>query len=100
MVRCGYARLSRVSPAEETMHILSLTWGILALLGMLVGILPLFGALNWLIIPFAGIGAAVSGVALSQSPAENKSMTVAGLVCCLVAMVVGAIRLVLGLGVL
>ena len=70
------------------------------MLGMLVGILPLFGALNWLIIPFAGIGAAVSGVALSQSPAENKSMTVAGLVCCLVAMVVGAIRLVLGLGVL
>jgi uncharacterized protein YqgC (DUF456 family) len=82
------------------MHILSLTWGIMALLGMLVGILPLFGALNWLIIPFAGIGAAVSGVALSRSPAENKSMTMAGLVCCLVAMVVGAIRLVLGLGVL
>lgn len=82
------------------MHIVSLTWGILALLGMLVAILPLFGALNWLIIPFAGIGAAVSGAALSQSPADKKSMTVAGLVCCLVAMVLGAIRLVLGLGVL
>lgn len=82
------------------MHIVSLTWGILALLGMVVGILPLFGALNWLIIPFAGIGAAVSGVALSQLPVDKQSITVAGLVCCLVAMVVGAIRLVLGLGVL
>jgi hypothetical protein len=82
------------------MHIVSLTWGIVALLVMLVGFMPLFGALNWLNIPFAGIGALVSGVALSKSPAKHKGMSIAGLVCCLVAMMLGAVRLVLGLGLL
>ncbi len=82
------------------MHIVSLVWGILAVLGMLVGFMPLFGALNWLNIPFAGIGAVVSGVVLSKSPVNNRAMIVTGLVCCVIAMMLGAIRLVLGLGVL
>lgn len=82
------------------MHIVSLVWGIVAVLGMLVGSMPLFGALNWLNIPFAGVGAIVSGVALSRSPANNRTMVITGLVCCVIAMMLGSVRLVLGLGVL
>lgn len=82
------------------MHSVTLSWGILAILGMLAGFMPPFGALNWLNIPFAGIGALVSGIALSQAQLGKKGFSIAGLVCCLVAMVFGAIRLVLGLGVL
>ena len=82
------------------MHIVSLVWGLFAMVGMLVGFMPLFGALNWLNIPFAGIGAMVSGIVLSKSPANNRAMAVAGLVCCVIAMMLGSIRLVLGLGVL
>ena len=44
------------------MQTVSLIWGILALVGMLVGFVPFYGALNWLLIPFAGIGAIVSAV--------------------------------------
>ena len=82
------------------MHIVSLLWGILAVLGMLVGFMPLFGALNWLNIPFAAVGAIVSGILLSKSPAPNRGMVITGLVCCVIAVMLGAIRLVLGLGVL
>lgn len=52
------------------MQDISLIWGILALVGMLAGFVPFYGALNWLVIPFAGIGAIVSAIALGTAPAE------------------------------
>ncbi len=81
------------------MPIASLTWGILAIAIMLIGFMPLFGALNWLNIPFAGAGAIFSVVSITRSP-EDRGKSISGLICCIVAMVLGAIRLVLGLGVL
>src|SRR5262249_22255616 len=51
----------RVSHEERTyMQVLSLIWGLLALLGMFIGIIPCLGALNWLNIPFAVAGLIVS----------------------------------------
>ena len=38
------------------MQVFSLLWGIVAIIGMLIGFVPLLGALNWLNIPFAGVG--------------------------------------------
>ena len=46
------------------MQVLSLLWGILAIVGMVVGFFPCLGSLNWLNIPFAGVGIIVSGIAL------------------------------------
>lgn len=80
------------------MQVVSLVWGILALIGMLVGFVPFFGALNWLLIPFAIIGAIVSAIAAGTSPAGNKGKSIAGLICCGIAMIFGLIRLVVGLG--
>jgi hypothetical protein len=82
------------------MQVLSLIWGIFAILGMLVGFMPLFGALNWLNIPFAGVGAIVSAIATGRSQVEPKGKSIAGLICCGIAVIFGLIRLVLGLGVL
>jgi len=81
------------------MQVLSLVWGILALIGMLVGFMPCLGALNWLNIPFAGIGIILCAVALASSPPSAKSPSIAGLVCCAVALILGIIRLLLGGGV-
>jgi len=78
------------------MQLLSLVWGILAIVGMIVGFIPCLGALNWLNIPFAAIG----GVAVGTAGNEPKGSAVAGLVLCVVAMLFGIIRLVLGGGVL
>lgn len=81
------------------MQVLSLVWGILAVIGMLAGFLPCFGALNWLNIPFAGIGAIFSAVALGTAKDPNKGASIAGLICCCIAALFGLVRLVIGGGV-
>ncbi len=80
------------------LSILSLIWGILAIIGMAVAIIPFLGALNYLNIPFAVFGLLFSVLALVLS--SNKEYAVAGCVLCGVAIFLGAIRLVLGFGVL
>jgi hypothetical protein len=80
------------------MQMLSLIWGILAFLGMGVGLLPCFGALNWLTIPFAGVGLIVSIVALVTGQSAKKGMSIAGIVLCGVAIVFGLVRLIVGGG--
>jgi len=81
------------------MQTLSLVWGILALMGMLVGFVPFFGPLNWLLIPFAGVGAIVSAIAAGTAdPDEGKGKSLTGLICCGLAAIFGLIRLVIGFG--
>ena len=82
------------------MSVLSMVWGILALIGMVIAFFPCLGSLNWLNIPFSVIGAVISIIALVTSKAEKNSGAVVGLVLCVVAVVVGLGRLVLGGGIL
>ena len=79
------------------LSILSLVWGVLAILGMAVGIIPCFGALNYLNIPFAVLGLLFSVLAIVVS--EKKELAIAGCICCAVAIFLGGIRLVLGFGI-
>ena len=82
------------------MQVLSLIWGILAIVGMIVAFFPCLGSLNWLNIPFSGIGIIISGIALGTAGDAPKGSSIAGLVCCVVAVFFGIIRLVMGGGVL
>ena len=79
------------------MQVFSLLWGIVAIIGMLIGFVPLLGALNWLNIPFAGVGIIFSAVGVSRG---SKRMGVSALICCTIALFFGLIRLVLGGGIL
>ena len=79
------------------LSILSLIWGILAIIGMAVAIIPFLGALNYLNIPFAIFGLLFSVLAIIVS--SKKEAAVAGCVLCGVAIFLGAIRLVLGFGI-
>ena len=79
------------------LSILSLIWGIFAIIGMAVAIIPFLGALNYLNIPFAVLGLLFSVFALLVS--SKKEFAVAGCVLCGVAIFLGAIRLVLGFGI-
>lgn len=81
------------------MQTLSLVWGVLAILGMVVGFIPCLGAINWLNIPFAGIGLIVSIAALATSKTRNNGPATAGVVCCGAAVIIGLIRLWLGGGI-
>lgn len=82
------------------MTILSLVWGILAILGLGVAFLPCLGSLNWINIPFAGIGLIISIIALVQAPPAKKGAPIAGTVLCAIAVLFGIIRLIAGGGVI
>ena len=80
------------------MQTLSLAWGILAIMGMLVAFFPCLGWLNWFNIPFSGIGIIISAIALAGKE-ENKGGSIAGIICCSISILIGIIRLILGAGV-
>ena len=71
-------------------NVISLIIGVVALLCAGVAFIPLLGALNWLIIPLALIGAGV-GVMSKSTTGRNLNLFV---------IVVGVVRLMLGGGIL
>lgn len=79
------------------LSIFSLVWGILAIIGMAVAIIPCFGSLNYLNIPFAVLGLLFSILAILLS--SKKELAIAGCLLCAVAIFIGAIRLVIGFGI-
>ena len=82
------------------MQVISLAWGILALVGFMVGLIPCLGSLNWLNIPFSAAGLIVSLLAFANGSPGNRMPSAIGIVLCLVGVVIGAKRLVLGGGIL
>jgi len=68
--------------------------------GMFIAFFPCFGSLNWLNIPFAIIGLIISAVALSKAPEASRGSAIAGLVLSCIAVLFGAVRLIMGGGIL
>lgn len=83
------------------LKIISLIWGILAVLGMILGFIPCLGAYNWINIPFAGVGLIVGIIAAVNSDEQSSNKAaISGIVMCAAAIIFGAIRLIIGGGVL
>ena len=82
------------------MGLISLVWGIFGLLWMLLALIPLLGWANWFVIPFAGMGALIAVIGIATTSREHRGRAKAGLLLNLAVMVVGAIRLSLGGGLL
>lgn len=80
------------------MGLVSLLWGIVALLWMLLALIPLLGWGNWFVIPFGGIGALIAVFGIATTAREHRGRAKAGLLLNCVVMVVAAIRLSLGGG--
>lgn len=72
------------------MQALSLAWGILALGGMLVGLIPCFGWLNWFNIPFALAGFIFSVVVHLAGRGPNRQSSLVAIVLCVLAILVGS----------
>jgi hypothetical protein len=81
-------------------QILSLVWGILAILGLGIAFIPCFGALNWLNIPFAIVGLVISILATTKAPAGQNGAAIAGIVLNALAVMFGVVRLIAGGGIL
>ena len=79
------------------LSLFSLVWGVLAILGMAVGIIPFLGSLNYLNIPFAVFGLLFSILVIVLS--SKRELAVAGCLLCAAAIFIGSIRLVLGFGI-
>jgi hypothetical protein len=71
--------------------------GLLSILGMAIGFIPLLGWFNWLNIPFAIIGLALGIVSIARF---KNSYGLAGLIMCGLAIIVGVFRLAIGGGIL
>jgi hypothetical protein len=85
---------------EVNMSVLSLIWGILAIIGFMVAFLPCLGSLNWLNVPFSAAGLIFSIIALSKEPPHARGGATAGLILCAIAVIIGIARLWLGGGIL
>lgn len=82
------------------MGLISLLWGIVALLWMLLALIPLVGWANWLLIPFAAVGAILAALGIAFTRSSHNGRAKAGLLLNGIAIVVGAIRLAMGGGLL
>lgn len=80
------------------MGVISLVWGIVALLWMLLAFIPLLGWGNWFMIPFAAIGAIIAAIGMLFTRAQNRGRARTGLILNGIAIVVGVVRLGLGGG--
>lgn len=83
------------------MSVVALIWGILAFVGLLFGLLPCLGWMNWMNVPFAGLGLVFAAIVWSREsrPGGAPGMAVAGFLLSAVAVAFGLFRLWLGGGV-
>ena len=82
------------------MGLISLLWGIFAMIFMVFALIPLLGAANWLLIPFAAVGAVIAAIGIAITRSEKRGRAKAGLVLNGIVILVGIVRLSLGGGVI
>jgi len=82
------------------MGLISLIWGIFAMLWMILALIPLLGWGNWCLIPFAAVGAIIAAIGIALTSREKRGRAKTGLVLNGIVIVVGIIRLALGGGVI
>ncbi len=80
------------------MGVISIIWGIVALLWMVLSLIPLLGWGNWLMIPFAAVGAIIAAIGILFTRSENRGRAKTGLWLNLIAILVGVVRLSIGGG--
>ena len=82
------------------MGLISVIWGIVALLWMLLAFIPLLGWGNWFMIPFAVVGAIIGAIGYALTSPQNRGRAKAGIVLNIAAAAIGAVRLSMGGGIL
>ncbi len=80
------------------MGLISLLWGIVALVWMVLALLPIVGITNWLLIPFAAVGAIMAAIGVLFTRAGNRGRAKTGLVLNGIVIIVAIWRLGLGGG--
>lgn len=82
------------------MGLISLLWGIVAMVWMIFALVPVIGITNWLLIPFAAIGAIIAAIGVLFTRETRRGRAKAGLLLNAVVIVVAVVRLGIGGGLL
>ena len=82
------------------MGLISLLWGILAMVWMVIALIPVIGLSNYLLIPFAAIGAIIAAIGIAVTRPESRGRAKAGLIINAIVIIVAIWRLGLGGGVI
>ena len=75
------------------MGLVSVLWGIIAMIWMVFALIPVIGITNWLLIPFAAVGAIVAAIGIAVTSPEKRGRAKAGLVLNGIVIVVAVLRL-------
>jgi hypothetical protein len=82
------------------MGLVSLLWGIVAMAWMVLALIPVIGITNWLLIPFAAVGAVIAAIGIAITRPESRGRAKAGLVINVLVILVAMWRLGMGGGVI
>ena len=75
------------------MGLISVLWGVVAMVWMIIALIPVIGITNWLLIPFAAVGAIIAAVGIALTRPGNRGRAKAGLVLNVIVIVVATLRL-------
>lgn len=75
------------------MGLISVLWGILAMAWMILALVPVIGITNWLLIPFAALGAIIAAIGIVLTAPGKRGRAKAGLVLNGLVIVVATLRL-------
>ena len=82
------------------MGLISVIWGILAMIWMVVALIPFLGWGNWFSIPFAAVGAIIAAIGILFTSPGNRGRAKTGLVLNGIVIIVGIVRLGMGGGII
>ena len=82
------------------MGLISLVWGIVSMCLMVLALIPLLGWSNWLLIPFAAVGAIIGAIGILFTSSAKTGRARTGLLLNGIVIVVGIIRLGIGGGII
>ena len=75
------------------MGLISLLWGILAMVWMVIALIPVIGLSNYFLIPFAAIGAIIAAIGLVFTREGKRGRAKAGLILNVIVIIVAIWRL-------
>ncbi len=82
------------------MGLISVLWGVVAMIWMVLAHIPMLGWGNWFLIPFAAVGAIIAAIGILFTSGAKTGRAKTGLLLNGIVIVVGIVRLGIGGGII
>lgn len=81
------------------MGLISVLWGVVSMIWMVLALIPVIGITNWLLIPFAAVGAIIAAIGILFTSNAKTGRAKTGLLLNGIVIVVAIVRLGIGGGI-